>query len=280
MNTFAARMTRHLALAGVLGACLLAGCSSFPGHRVPRDASAGFYQSASLIYRLDAGKLQQPLDVACVEGQNVSYEQVASSPLPNQSVGTLSLVYPHPAGRVGYAQAKFALESARAKSTTSASWNPFQKTPPGGQPPTSFSGAQPEIHEVWVLDIPSGESDQYFKVLSTHNFFNTERPAAGDATQLTVRINGGEVHKNWDQLPELNALVQRVRREGRLASYAHPDALTGSRSNTISSTRVYSELLAQSGTLPTGATPAANAFSMAPPASSVGAIARLPGAAH
>ncbi len=276
-------MTGHWALGGVLGACLLAGCSSLKGHKVPRDASAGFYQSASLTYRLDAGKLQQPLDVARVEGPSVSYEQVASSPLPDQSVGTLSLTYPHPAGRMGYAQAKFTLESAHLKSTPPTSWNPFRKTAPGPQPPLSFSGAQPEVHEVWVLDIPSGESDQYFKLLSSYNFFNTERPAAGDAAQLTVKLNGGEIHKNWDQLPELNALVQRVRREGRLAVYARPDALAGPQSHTISSTRVYSDLLAQSGTpqAPTNtASLATNAFSMAPPAAPAEAVARRPASAH
>jgi hypothetical protein len=276
-------MTGHLALGGVLGVCLLAGCSSLKWNKVPRDASAGFYQSASLTYRLDAGKLQQPLDVARVDGQNVSYEQVASSPLPDQSVGTLSLIYPHPSGRMGYAQVKFTLESAHTKSTTPKSWNPFKKTPPGPPQPVSFSGAQPEVHEVWVLDIPSGESDQYFKLLSTHNFFNTERPAAGDAAQLTVKLNGGEVHKNWDQLPELNALVQRVRREGRLAVYERPDALAGSQSHTISSTGVYSELLAHSGTPQAPTTPASlatNAFSMAPPAASAVAVARRPASAQ
>ena len=265
------------ALWSVLGACLLSGCSSLPWHKVPRDVSAGFYQSASLTYRLDAGKLQQPLDVARVEGQSVSYEQVASSPLPDQSIGTLSLVSPHPSGRVGYAQAKFTLESAPTKSTSLPSWNPFKKTPSGPQPPTHFSGAQPEIREVWVLDLPSGESDQYFKLLSAHNFYNTERPAAGDGVQLIVKLNGGEVRKNWDSLPELNALVQRVRREGRLAAYACPDALAGSRTNTISSTRVYRDLLARSETPPAPAGPAglaANAFSMAPPASPAEAVAR------
>jgi hypothetical protein len=283
VNTSAARMTGHLALAGMLGACLLAGCSSIKWHKVPRDASAGFYQSASLTYRLDAGKLQLPLDVARVEGQSVSYEQVASSPLPDQSIGTLSLTYPHPTGRVGYAQAKFTLESTHAKSTPQTSWNPFKKTPPGSQSPVSFSGAQPEVHEVWVLDVPSVESDQYFKLLSTYNFFNTERPTAGDAAQLTVTLNGGEVHKNWDQIAELNALVQRVRREGRLAAYARPDALAGSQGRTISSTQVYSELLARSGTPQAPTTPtslAPSAFSMVPPASPAEAVARLPAAAH
>ena len=90
------------AIAGALLSCLV-GCGSFPWRKVPLDASSGLYDRAVLTYRLDAGKLGQPLDVVRVEGQRVSYEQVASSPLPDESIGTLSIEYPHPAGRSGYA---------------------------------------------------------------------------------------------------------------------------------------------------------------------------------
>ena len=256
--------TGRSAALGVLLPCLLAGCSWMPARKVPLDAATGFYQSASLTYRLDAGKLQQPLDVARVEGQSVRYEQVASSPLPDQSLGTLSVTYPHPSRRAGFAQATFTLDSSRAKPQTSQSWNPFTKKSP--RPQSAVATSQMEIHETWTLDILSAESDQLFKLVCSENFFNTEHPDAVGA-QLTVNINGRKVHKNWDQVAELNALVQRIRREGQLLSYVRPPAPFGAPNGQITNTKAYSDLLAQSGPVEANApaaNPAENAFSMTP----------------
>ncbi len=274
MSTPAARSIGQVALASALGKCLLcvwlfAGCSSvpLPWQKVPLDAATGFYSAASLTYRLDAGKLQQPLDVTRIDGQAVNYEQVASSPLPDQSIGTLSITYPHPAGRAGYALVTFALASNPTKPKESKSWNPFKKPAKDSWPPTAVSSSQPEVHESWQLDIPSGESDRFFKLLSAQGFYQTQKPDAA-AVQLTVKINGKEVRKNWDEIAELNALVQQVRREGQLVSYVRPGAKAGDAYRPISSTRAYSDLLAQSGSPESGdpaGNSAANAFSMAPP---------------
>ena len=67
-------MSRSLALCSLSAALAAAGCSglkapslakmSLPWQKVPLDASAGFYDRASLVYRLDAGQLAQTLDVA------------------------------------------------------------------------------------------------------------------------------------------------------------------------------------------------------------------------
>ena len=53
-----------------LGFCLCS-CAALP--ELPwapqaKDAQAGFYQTARLEYRIDAGKLGQPLDVVRVDG--------------------------------------------------------------------------------------------------------------------------------------------------------------------------------------------------------------------
>lgn len=248
-----------------------------PWQKVPLDASAGFYESASIVYRLDAGKLEQPLDVARVEGQKVVYEQVASSPLSDQSIGTLTITYPHPGGRTGWAQAKFALDSTPTKSTPATNWNPFRKKPKGPPPPTAITTVQAEVHEVWVLDIPSAESDTVFKLLTAQSFYNKDRPNAQDA-QLTVTINGNQARKNWDQVVELNTLAQRVRREGRLASYARPGVLAGLPDNPITSIAAYNNLLARSGSSNAAAASlAASPFSMAPSSIGAGAVALAPG---
>lgn len=253
-----------MAVLGALASSLLSGCSWLPKRPVPLDARTGFYQSASLTYRLDAGQLQQPLDVARVEHQAVSYEQVASSPLPDQSIGTLEVTFPHPSGRPGVALVKFTLESKPTKAQAAAkSWNPFKKKPTGPQPVTTLTTSQPEVYEAWALDIASAESDQLFKLLANDGFYQNERPGAVGAS-LSVKINGTEAQKNWNQLPELNALVQRVRREGQLVAYSRPAGLTGA---AISSTQAYDNLQAQIHSRNTSAAPPnapISAFSMAP----------------
>jgi hypothetical protein len=270
----------YLALLAALGLSVFEGCGSMPvpWRKVPLDAATGFYQDASLVYRVDAGKLQQPLDVARIDGQTVSYEQVASSPLVDQSIGILSITYPHPGGRAGYAQVKFTLESNPGKAKKSQSWNPL-KSPAKDSHPTALATSQPDVHESWLFDIPSGESDQFFKLLSSQGFYQTQKPDS-TGVQLTVKINGKEVQKNWDQIPEFNALVQRVRREGQLWAYVRPGALSGSGYHPISSTHAYSDLLARTDG-PDAGKPAANtttsAFSMAPPPAAGGVnVATVP----
>jgi hypothetical protein len=248
---------------------------------MPLDAAAGFYQTASLTYRVDAGALQQSLDVLRFEHQQVSYEQVASSPLAGQTIGTLSVAYPHPLGRNDAAQASFTLDSnansQNNESSASSGWNPLKKKKSATKQPTGINGAQPEVHENWVLDIPKAEADQLFKLLATQGFYQTER-AGAVGVQLSAKINGQEVHKNWDQVPELNLLVQRVRRDGTLVSY-HRATTKGGGASQIASTRAYSDLLAQVGApaaAPSSAAVVASPFAM-PAQAAVPAMLQPPG---
>lgn len=252
---------------------------------MPLDASTGFYQSATLEYRIDAGKLQQPLDVARVQGQRLWYEQVASSPLPDESTGTLSITYPHPSGRSDVAQVKFVLESHPAQESASKSWNPITRFWPSDDQKrsTRISTSQPELHETWVMDIGSAESDGYFKVLGAQSFYDTQRPEAG-AAQVTMTINGKRIEKNWDSIPQLNLLVQRVRREGQLVAYARPGVLAGRQPQAITSVRAYAEAMAQTGGQPANSPEelALHPFSMGPmnqgpPPGAPQQIARTPG---
>jgi hypothetical protein len=265
---------KRATIVGLLALCLTSGCGSLsvavPWKKMPLDASAGFYESASIVYRLDAGKMEQPLDVARVEGQKILFEQVASSPLADQSIGTLTVTFPHPGGRPGLAQAKFAIDSIPGKAPKPAAtrrWNPLSRKPPGPPAPTSLVTSQPEVHEMWVLDIPAAESDQYFKLLAAQSFYNTERPGTG-AAQLTVTINGSQVRKPWEQVPQFGALAQRVRRDGRLVAYSRPAAQAGTAEGAIASLGVYRNLLAQTSSpeaiAAATASLAANPFSMPP----------------
>jgi hypothetical protein len=269
--------TFPLRAAFLLSFCLLPSafclsCASLP--ELPwappaRDAKAGFYETARLEYRLDAGKLGQPLDVVRVDGRRVAYEQIASSPLAEQSIGTLVIQYPHPAGRADMARVTFSLDSGRREAGEATGLNPFKSA----GPPPAITSRHEEIHEVWALDVPRAESDRYFQLLSTANFYNADPIESGPA-ELAATINGREVRKTWEQVSELNQLVQRVRREGQLVGYLRPQALAGTAPSPIASTQVYREMLARSGG------PAASGVSSPPGDRDATSVARMPYAAR
>lgn len=231
-----------MTLAWLIGACC-AGCTTLPElpwAPVARDASAGFYDTALLEYRLDAGKLGQPLDTVRVSGRSVGYEQIASSPLPDQSTGTLLIQYPHPAGREGFARVTFSIDSSQEPAKKPGGWS----VPWGQKPEAPPIGYHEEVHEVWALDLPRTESDRYFQVLTEHNFYDGKPVETGPAV-LSATINGKRLEKQWEQVPDFDALAQRVRRDGQLVAYMRPAALQGNTSTPIASTQAYRELLAR-----------------------------------
>jgi hypothetical protein len=269
------RAHAHLPPAGLTFCAVLigisvAGCASvrLPWQKMPLDSSAGFYEQASIEYRIDAGKLQQPLDVARFDGQRVAFEQVASSPLAEQSLGTLKIVCPHPRGRVDFAQVTFAIDSTKPKAKSRTNWKWWQKKPTL-QAPEGIVTAQPIVRELWVLDIPRAQADEYFKVLASQSFYNTAREDSS-GTKLCVQINSRELRKNWQSVPEFNLLAQRVRREGRLVEYSRPGILSGSDERPITNTQTYRNMMAQTAAPGVQlANVAANPFAMPPQGANV-----------
>jgi len=262
-------------LACAVACSVSSGCSNLPWRKVSLEANSGFYSDAALTYRLDAGRLALPLDVVRVEGQRLSYEQVASSPLPEQSIGTLTLEYPHPTGKAGWALARFALDSGRVQpATTAKSWNPLSKK--SKSPASSgITSTQPEVHETWELEIPATEAEAVFKMLTEVGFYAADRTGAG--AQLTVRMNGRSTAKDWNQLPALNLLVQRTRGQGRLVAYSRPTSIPGQTSAPITGTAAYGELAAWQGRDAIALPPGANAFAMAmPPAAGPATVPGMP----
>ncbi len=75
------------------------------------------------------------------------------------------------------------------------------------------------------------------------------------------------MQKNWEQIAELNTLVQRVRRDGQLIAFTRPATAPGAPATQFTSTKAYSDLLAKSGPPATasGPTPPTSAFTMAQP---------------
>jgi hypothetical protein len=98
--------------------------------------------------------------------------------------------------------------------------------------------------------LPKAEWDRCFAVINSQNFFHAPAPEKA-AAELAVTIDGKLVRKEWDLVPDLNGLAQRVRREGQLVAYLRPQALAGETTKAIASVQAYRELVAKTNA-PTG----------------------------
>jgi hypothetical protein len=227
-----------LLLAGSL--CSAAGCAvlpTLPWNKPRLDAEAGLYRSAAITYRIDAGGQSLPIAVARVEGQRVSYEQVASRPETGTALGTLSIRYPSPSGRADVAEVRLVIQ--RASSPQAVWWKPHTylwKTPE----PTADS-----IHEEWVLDIAKPEFDQILDQFRRDGFFVQSQPRA-KAADVAVELNGRRVRKPWSQIAVLETTMQRVRREGQLVVLNRPATPAGA-TPLNTSVDAYRALVAQGG---------------------------------
>ena len=79
------------------------------------------------------------------------------------------------------AQVTFTLDSTpskAAKPSTASSWNPFKKSNEPAAPDAGRPARSPRFTRRGCSILPAAESDQIFKLLSSQNFFNTERPGA------------------------------------------------------------------------------------------------------
>ena len=214
----------------LLMAALLAaapGCESLNPRTVQIDAASGRFQSAQLTYELDAGRLGQGALPPRVEGQQVSYQAPPRSPLPGQARTRLSIQYPHPRGRAGYALAEVIIESdgRPAKTEASATKSGFQK----------FVGGLTEamndilpgvvlgdgVSEAWALDVSKEDLDQLIGHLANSGYFQYGPPPTPGVDMFT-RLDGRIIRKNWRQVPALDAFIVRVRQEGKLVSYVPP----------------------------------------------------------
>ena len=191
-----------------------AGCSTPFQGLVRRDSAAGLYETASLEYRLDASRLNLPLTMTHVEGQLVSYDHTASNPQPGESTGTLKLVYPHPSGRKDLALARVTIQSKLPTPTeapATADRAAAERLAMGGAP----------IEEVWELDISRAELDRVVANLNSTGYFE-KKTKRGPGVKVAAMLDGREVDKDWDQSPELDQLMVRVRSQGQLVGMDRP----------------------------------------------------------
>ena len=244
---------------------LAAGCISPTGKKLRLDTLSGNYSKAKLVYRFDASRMSEPLELAHIQNQLVSYEVRATAPVPNSSVGTLSIEYPHPDGRPGMALARVQLESravAPLGNAKEAAGGP-KKFPASWIPAAWIGGTDNKknqtITEVWQYDLPKIELDRAFGQLNEHGYF-TVATAKDPGVEVQASLDGAIRNKAWKPVPQLDAIMMAVRHQGELVSYARPSEAAKNLRAPFSSVQAYRDMLARdqqhsAPTAPTGAMP-------------------------
>lgn len=201
-------------LVGAMLLATVAGCKTPLSSKVPIDTTAGMFDSAKIDYSVDVAKLGEPMSVARVEGRAVSYEAQPTVPQPGAAKGRLTITYPSPQSPPGYARCRVTLESLPNGARGGEMLPAFLSE-------NSAKRREQQMFEVWTLDIPKADLDRAVGKLGESGFFR-KTSNAGRGVKISTTIDGAEFGRSWQQIPELDALMLRVRTEGKLEEYHRP----------------------------------------------------------
>ena len=212
-----------------VAALAFVGCSTIQPRTLRIDSAAGMYQGVTLTYRVDGGQLSEPLTVARIVDGQVKQERLASSPYPDRSVVRLSIRYPHPDGKAGFALAEMVVETrtppkSQVKKAVWQEWtDTFATAARDMLPGIKMSD---DVYEAWALDIAKSDLDRVIAGMSQSGYFvNPSKQTLG--VELAARIDNFQAVKHWSREPELDIMLERIRQEGQLVSYVHPPQSVG-----------------------------------------------------
>ena len=225
----------------LLAALAVAGCSALKSRDVPLDASSGLFDEASIRYRVESarinGALREPR-----EGQLVSYEEPLPGKLPANSTASLEIEYPHPEKKPGYGRVLVRIEGQpRSESADPPAWKRWWSAAASGVPGLKQWNSD---KETWVLDLRQGEVSAVIQQLQASGYFdNYEKPA--EAAEISTELDGTKLSKGWRQVPALDALIVRVRTEGRLISSTKAPGVGDPSQPPANSVVAYRQMLAE-----------------------------------
>jgi hypothetical protein len=125
---------------------------------------------------------------------------------------TLRIQKPHPEGIPGYARAAVVVRPNGAEASAGGSF--LSRLTGGDEENAANQNAQ--MIEAWLLDIPAWQVNGIMSKLQEQNFFRRTKVLNAE-TFLAVKADGAGFGKNYRSMPELDALILRVRHEGRPA---------------------------------------------------------------
>lgn len=230
-------------LVGLLAlAAAMAGCSAFNRGKPRLDSSAGMFDQAEVSYRVDAARLNA---MSRPEGQLVSYQPDSAAKLPAGAEAEVEIVFPHPDKREGYAEVTVRVFGNKNNSEEGR----FSQWWKSGLKMSGFSASSVAL-EVWALDVPQNDVAGIINSLHNTGYFTSyDKPAEG--VKIETVLDGAKVSKTWRQVPQLDALIVRVRTQGRLLSSPKsetPNLFESVTSKTPASVQAYRKLHDEEGT--------------------------------
>ena len=200
----------------------MTGCAWLPVFMGPDLRKPTPVEKVEISYRLDAGQMHVPLATARIDGHSFSYDRVGGSVLPDRTVTSLKITYPHPDALADCARAEVQIESAAMPDVLQLDHRPGESLPwyrRMSAPAPSPNDAQ---HETWVMDVPRTQLDDLMGVLATPGHVQLANRGQTTGVTLSTDFNQRRSQGACQRIPELDGLMSRVRNSGRLVAYSRP----------------------------------------------------------
>lgn len=205
--------SKTCALTLLLGLAVGGGCSSHSWRTAANDSSAGAtIRPVRIVYRTPSDRLN--IAAAGQLGPQIALASTAAPTsllMPNVTTSTLVIKYPHPHGQVGMAQANVVI---RPMSSSGDDKPGFVERLTSWSTKSERATPKPTYSEVWSLDLPVWQVNAVVDKLRKESFFRRSKILNSEA-YLGVDLDGKGFGKDYHAVPELDALILRVRREGR-----------------------------------------------------------------
>jgi hypothetical protein len=200
----------------LLVTALVTGCSTFNRNDLADNSAAVPTPRVRLTYRTDSGRLNLASQNMRAAVQPASYAAPQTAALPPHTVSIVDIQYPHPGGRADCALVTVVFEAGAEDDASpfdvSTLWN---RIAGGGSEGPSTSNVP--FREEWVTEIPKWHLETQIEKLKRSRFFRREKALSPQAF-VAVETDGKHFGKKYRALPELDALILRIRQEGRLVS--------------------------------------------------------------
>ena len=150
-----------------------------------------------------------------------THQAPAANVLPACSIGIVNIVYPHPKGIKDVAQVRVVFRASGAETAVlnRSIWTKIFNT----KEDAGIGKGGDDVLEVWTMDIPKCHLERLVNRLKKSQFFRKQVTTLNPETFLAIDMEGGvAVGKNYRSVDELDALVLRIRREGRLIYSPQP----------------------------------------------------------
>ena len=164
--------------------CLVAltGCSTFSSRQTASLAPDTSFKKLRATYRADSEHIKAACAAPARAGKLVSFQEPVA-PLPDDTISTLEIFYPHPDRKPGLALVQVKIEArsqtespaAPSKSAFKRFWNRTRDELPG----LKGSGW---TQEIWAMDLPHDELERQLAALRADGYFAAEQAESATTT--------------------------------------------------------------------------------------------------